>query len=207
MLRAARQTTAGEAKTSEIKNATDPKRFDWPLAYEAEKFLRQRVETFLQANTFAHRLSHRMRDETGTDFFEWIDHLALSPEDEKPLRQAGFILDAAAETPNGELVLHHPRATLPRVMLRAGSMQNPSSIALRPESVADFAARHDLSGEIEGAPLSRYRQLIVSEENGTRLEAVERHGYRGFVSTELRPGQLEAILKAKELWHTRKRSE
>jgi hypothetical protein len=146
-----------------------------------------------------------MRDETGTDFFEWIDHLVVSPEDEEPLRQAGFIPDADAETPNGERVLHHPRATLPRVMLRAGPKQNPPSIALRPESAADFAARHNLSGEIEGAPLSRFRRLTVSEENGTRLEAVERQAYRGFVSAQLRPGQLEAILKAKELWHTRKR--
>jgi hypothetical protein len=90
-------------------------------------------------------------------------------------------------------------------MLRAGSKQNPSSIALRPESVADFAARHNLSRKIEGAPLSRYRQLTISEENGTRLEAVERHGYQGFVSAQLRPEQLEAMLKAKELWHTRRR--
>lgn len=205
MSSAARKTESGAANISEIENAGARGRFDWPLAFDAEKFLRQRVETFLEANTFARRLSHRMRDETGTDFFEWIDHLVLSPEDEESLRRVGFVPEFEVETPNDERVLHHPRATLPRAMLCAASKQNPSSIALRPESVGDFAARNNLSGEIEGAPLSRYRRLTVSEENGTRLEAVERHGYHGFVSDQLRPGQLEAMLKAKELWRTRKR--
>ncbi len=76
---------------------------------------------------------------------------------------------------------------------------------MRPEYVADFAARLNLAGEIEGAPLSRYRRLLVHEENGTRLEAVERNAYRGFEPAPLRPGLLEAIIKVKELWHTRKR--
>jgi hypothetical protein len=183
----------------------DPKQFDWPLAYDAEKFLQQRVAHFLAQNGFARQLADRMRNETGTDFFEWIDHLVLSPEDEKALREVGFTRDEEAETLNGEIVLHHPRATLPRVILRAGQKQNPSVIALRPEHVADFVARHNLPGEIEGAPCSRYRRTMVSEEDETRLEAVERQSYRGFVPAPLKPGQLEAILKVKELWKTRRR--
>lgn len=185
--------------------SSDSKTFDWPLAYEAEKLVNQRVEAFLKLNGFARRLSERMRFETGTDFFEWIDHLVLAPEDERPLRNAGFITEAGAETPDGETVLHHPRATLPRVVLRARQKQNPAAIALRPEYAADFVARNNLSGDIEGAPFSRYRRATVSEENGTRLEVVERRGYRGFVPAPLRRGQLEAIVKVKELWKTRRR--
>ena len=48
-------------------------RFDWPLANEAETFLRERVEAFLARNSFAQRLAERMREETATDFFEWVD--------------------------------------------------------------------------------------------------------------------------------------
>jgi hypothetical protein len=199
-------TSGGDVSKNFIGGSNaEPKQFDWPLAYEAEKFLNERIATFLQANSFARELAQRMRDQTGTDFFEWVDHLVLSPEDEKHLRAAGFVPDTDAEAPEGDLVMHHPRATLPRVILRAGRKQNPSTIALRPEFVADFAARHNLTDEIEGAPLSRYRRLLVNEENGARLEAVERNAYRGFVPAPLRPGQVEAILKAQELWHTRKR--
>jgi hypothetical protein len=183
----------------------DPRQFDWPLAFEAETLLQERINSFLALNHFAGRLAERMRNETGTDFFEWIDHLVLSPEDAKALANVGFSADVQAETANGEVVLHHPRATLPRVILRSGQKQNPSVIALRPEFVSDFAARHNISSEIEGAPWSRYRRVTVAEENGTRLEAVERRAYRGFVSAPHKPGELEAIVKVKDLWKARRR--
>src|ERR1700722_16910553 len=89
----------------------DPKSFDWPLAYDAEKFLSQRITAFLELNSFARQLAQRVRDETGTDFFEWVDHLVLSSDDEKTLRAAGFVPDLDADAPKGCTVLHHPRAT------------------------------------------------------------------------------------------------
>ena len=182
----------------------DPKRFDWPLAFPAEKFLAGRIGDFLAKNSFAEKLSARMRDETGTDLFEWVDHLVLSPEDEPALRAAGFVTDEVATAP-GDRVLHHPRATLPCVIIRTGQKQNPSALALRPEFVADFIMRNNLSGEIEGEPFSQFRRVVVNEENGTRVEAVEHRAYRGFLPAPLKPGQLAAILKAKEIWNTRRR--
>jgi hypothetical protein len=182
----------------------DPKRFDWPLAFPAEKFLAGRIGDFLAKNLFAEKLSARMRDETGTDLFEWVDHLVLSPEDEPALRAAGFVTDEVATAP-GDRVLHHPRATLPRVIIRTGQKQNPSALALRPEFVADFIMRNNLSGEIEGEPFSQFRRVVVNEENGTRVEAVEHRAYRGFLPAPLKPGQLAAILKAKEIWNMRRR--
>jgi hypothetical protein len=206
MISPATETTIGASKPV-LRESTpyDPKQFDWPLAFEAEAFLQERINGFLALNGFARHLAERMRNETGTDFFEWVDHLVLSPEDEKAMRNVGFTTDEAAETPKDEVVLHHARATLPRVILRSGQKQNPSVIALRPEFVSDFAARHNLSSEIEGAPLSRYRRVTVAEENGTVLEAVERRAYRGFVSAPHKPGQLDAIIKVKDLWKSRRR--
>jgi len=180
-------------------------RFDWPLAYEAEKLLRERIASFLERSTFAQRLAARMTQETGTDFFEWIDHLVLSADGENALRETGFVRDDRAETRNGATVYEHPQATLPRVMLRKGQRRSPSVIALRPEFIADFMARHNLSGEPEGEPFSRYRPVVVADENGVQLEAVERRAYRGFVPAPLQPADLKAILKAKELWQTRPR--
>ncbi len=182
--------------------SSPPLPFDWPLANEAEQILRQRIVHFLNQNAAARGLAERMANETGTDFFEWVDHFVLDPREENAICEAGFTRDPHAETPNGEAVYEHPRATLPRVLLRQG----PSVIALRPELVADFMACHSLSGEPEGEPCSRYRSIVVAEESGTRLEAVERRAYRGFVPAPLRPGELRAIVKARELWRRRPRS-
>jgi hypothetical protein len=188
-----------ERAASTPSAASTPLPFDWPLTNEAERFLRQRIENFLERNTFACRLADRMSDDTGTDFFEWVDHLVLSPGEEQALSAVGFVPDPGAETPNGEPVYGHPRATLPRVLLRPG----PLILALRPELIADFMARNNVSGEPEGEPCSRYRRIAVAEEDGTCLDAVERRACRGFVPAPLKPGELNNIIKARELWQTR----
>jgi hypothetical protein len=182
-----------------------PLPFDWPLANEAEQLLRDRIARFLKRNAFARQLAERMRAETATDFFEWTDYVVLAQGEQTALREAGFVPDPQAETPEGETVYEHPRASLPRVILRPGNKESPSGLALRPESVADFMACHNLSVEPEGEPFSRYRRIIVAEEAGTRLEAVERRAYRGFVPLPLERDGLASIIKARELWRTRRR--
>lgn len=187
-----------------MSTSNSSKTFDWPLAYDGENLIRQRLETFLSKNSVARELAARMKTETGTDFFEWVDHLVLSPDDETALVKAGFVQDKESKTPNGEVVLEHPRATLPRVLLRK-SEQSPSLVAIKPEFVAEFVAANNLSARPEGEPRSQYRRVVVAEESGTRLEAVERRAYRGFVTTPLMQGELTAIVEAKELFATRPR--
>src|SRR5688572_5934904 len=106
------------SKPSPLAKSSAAATFDWPLAYEAENLIRERLAHFLKQNSFAARLAGRMHAETGTDFFEWVDHLVLSPDDETALVKTGFIHDPKAETPRSEVVLEHPRASLPRVLLR-----------------------------------------------------------------------------------------
>src|SRR6266478_5231718 len=74
-------------------SATNVAGFDWPLSYEAETFLRDQMTEFLAQNSFAKGLAQRMQNETGTDFFEWIDHFVLPPDAEHGLRGAGFTPD------------------------------------------------------------------------------------------------------------------
>jgi hypothetical protein len=126
----------------------------------------------------------------------------LAVEDEKVLQGFGFVPDPV-ETAHGEIVLHHPRATLPRVLLTRE--HHRPVLALRPEFVADFVATHSLAGPIEGAPCARLRRVVVSEENGARLEAIERNAYRGFVVAPLHATDLKNFVQARELWHTRRR--
>ena len=176
--------------------------FDWPLAYPAEALLREHIAKFLGKNAFSRSLAKRMQDETGTDFFEWVDHLVLPPAAESALRETGFTEDDV-ELPPGGRVLHHPRATLPRAIIQAD--ESPAVIALRPEFVADFLAQNNLAAKIEGAPFARFRRAVVNVENDAVVEVVERRAYRGFQVEPLPPGRLEAILQVKEMWRTRRR--
>ena len=201
----ARKKVSLEPASQETPSPDNTQAFDWPLADGAEKLLRERMAVFLEWNTFARQLADRMRDETATDLFEWVDHLVLAPGEEQGVREAGFMPDPLAETPEGETVYEWPLTTLPRVILSRSNHQSPSLLALRLESVADFMACHNLAGEPEGDPFSRYRRILVAEEDGTRLEAVERRAYRGFVSAPLQRDELAKIIKARELWRTRRR--
>ena len=124
--------------------------FDWPLAFDAEKFSAATLtSSFLELNSFAKHLAERMRDETGTDFFEWIDHLILPLEHKKALLDLGFVAEDVGCF-RGETVLGHPKATLPRVILAANA---GLEVALRPEFLADFVAAHSLKGPgLRGEP-------------------------------------------------------
>ncbi len=190
---------------SDERSLEGARTFDWPLANEAETLVRRELAAFLKVNTFARNLSERMRVETGTDFFEWVDHLVISPGQEEQLIPAGFVHDPMAETPNGEAVYEHPRATLPRMVVRKGQKRSPSVVALKPEFVAEFIAQNNLAAEPEGEPCSRYRSVLVCEESGTQVLAIERRAYRGFVPAVLEYAESANILKAKELWQTRPR--
>lgn len=178
--------------------------YDWPLAHPAEDLLRNHVGSFLNQNSFGRDLAKRMREETGTDLFEWLDHLVLPAENESELLSSGFRREEDVEVPPGHVCLTHPRATLPRVLLSLDT-NTANVLCLRPEHVADFHARHNLSVAPSGEPYSRYRVLPVYREQGTLLEVVERLAYSGFVPGEVSGSEVKSRVKARELWHARPR--
>jgi hypothetical protein len=175
--------------------------FDWPLAYDAENLFRDRVDAFMSKNSAASEFAARMRKETGTDFFEWVDHLSVGPDELAEFQKVGFI-------PIDPNVYYHPKAMLPRLVIDdAGSKQRtPTILAIRPESIVDFAAKNNLGGKIDGKFGCRFRQMTVSEQDGHRLIAVERLAHRGFVVRAPEPGFADLLMEVKELWRTRKRS-
>jgi len=184
------------------------RRFDWPLCYEAENLILAYLGAFLERNRFARHLSIRMREETGTLLLDWADHLVLSSEGEERLREVGYIQEPSVDTPLNQTAFWHPEAMLPRVLLDStvSSQAFPAAVAIRTDSVSDFMAAQSLAGEPEGGPLSRFRHVLAAFENGTRLEAVERRGYRGFLPLEPRAGHVKTLLKAHELWRHRPRA-
>jgi hypothetical protein len=181
--------------------------FDWPLCYEAERIVRDHLAQARARNSFIATLADRMADETGTDFFEWVDHLVLPSQHAASLRAAGFTGEKV-EAPAGTTVLWHPRAMMPRILLRDGAKpadDAPSEIAIRPEVLADFLAAHDLEAKIEGAFGARLRRAKINEKGGVTLVAVERLGHRGYVVHEPSVEFVRGALAARELWRTRKR--
>ena len=176
--------------------------FNWPLCYEAENLLLERIYVFLGRNSFARILSERMRDETGTLFLDWVDHMVVPPPDEAAFRAAGFTEDPLGENASGLKALWHPEAMLPRVLLDTKATKHPSALAIRPEFVAEFVAVHGITNEIEGEPFSRFRKVLAFEENDAAFYAIERRGYRGYAT---QAPDLKKYLAARELWQTRRR--
>jgi hypothetical protein len=181
--------------------------FDWPLAFPAEELLRKRLHSFLQHHSWAQRLADRLHVESGTDIFEWVDHLTLEEGEIFGLREVGFFPEKV-KAPSGVEVFYHPQAMLPRiVVMPAGSRKGvPARLAIRTESLVDFIAAHDVRTEIRDRFGSRLRRATISVEEGLELLAVERLGWRHFVSSEPLPGFASSLLAAQEIWRTRKRN-
>src|SRR5688572_19243227 len=185
------------------------KRFDWPLCYEAENLVLRYLAAFLSQHSFANTLRSRMRDETGTLFIDWVDHLVMPPAVESELRNVGYHPEHGIETPSDQRAFWHPEAMLPRILLNSNARQGPArhEVALRVDSLADFVAIHGLTFHPHGAPMTRYRRATISDQpGGPDLAIVERRGYRGYVPVEHAPTTSAALLKAHELWRTRDRN-
>jgi hypothetical protein len=180
--------------------------FDWPLCYEAEHLIRGYLDDFFRRNTWARQLAGRMREETGTELFEWVDHVVVTAQHADALHAAGFV-EEVVETPAQMTALWHPRAMMPRVLLNAGVGRkgDVSDLALRVESVADFVAAHDLGLAVEGAWGARLRRVEIRSDGLATLHVVERLGYRGHVVREPMPDFVQNLLHARELWRMRRR--
>jgi hypothetical protein len=193
--------TTATLKEKQAETAAE-KRFEWPLCYEAENFILERIDAFTERNSLARTLATRLRDETGTLILDWTDYLLLPASDEAGLRATGYTDDPLADAPEGQKQLWHPEAMLPRVLIARTNAKYPLALGLRVEHVADFAGVHGITNEIEGAPLSRFRRMVVTDEKGGRLDAIERRAYRGYMPAK---PDLKAYWEARELWQTRRR--
>ncbi|HHT9152338.1 MAG TPA: hypothetical protein ACFYEM_02235 [Candidatus Hypogeohydataceae bacterium YC40] len=182
--------------------------FDWKRYPEAEAFFLEGLEACLATHQLAARLEQRMREQTSTKLIDWVDHIVL-PDSEptrERLAEMGFTVELLGATPPGRTAVYHPGAVFPKVVLEESkSRSNFFEVALKVESVADFAAKQEINRSLEGAPKSRYRKVLVAEEGGLSLLAVERRAYRGYLCETPPAEYYREYLRAEELWRTRPR--
>src|SRR5438876_778029 len=75
------------------------KRFDWPVCYDTERLLLGHLEAFLARNRFARQLAERMRTETGTLLFDWIDYLVFPERERARCEKPGLLKIPSAKPP------------------------------------------------------------------------------------------------------------
>jgi hypothetical protein len=149
--------------------------FHWEPQPQAEALVRAIMDEFLGRNQFAADLARRMKDETGTRFYDWIGYICLLPQDSRvgQLQDVGYV---ATKNPQGIIVFQHPGGMFPKVFVGNYDLLE---IGIKVESVADFLAANGLQTPITGEPLCNVRHAHVAKEQGTSLVVIERWGTPG----------------------------
>ena len=114
--------------------------FDWQRCPEAARRVEKRIDEIVSEVRFASCLRQRMRDETGTRFIDWVDHICLPFNDplSEMVEELGYF---RAEHDAAQEVWLHPGAMVPAIRLRE---QPDSGVWLKVDSVSDFLRAHDL---------------------------------------------------------------
>ncbi len=151
----------------------------WQTCPEAADYLIRTIDRLVEGNAFAKQIQDRFATDTGTRLFDWIDHVAVCHDQQDTLVELGF------EEHDG--VWRNPQGLLPAVRF-----SDKQALAIKVDSVIDFAAANELKDncDIHGSDSDQFMSATVSGE--TEFIAIERHGYQGFVAADNTPLQLKA---------------
>ena len=176
--------------------------FQWQRQPRAEQFVLAKVHEFLNRLPAARILSDRMERETGTRFFDWVDHLRLmdTTDHRRQLDDAGYT-EVRLDLARSADTFIQSRGLFPPIVL---DRQGRQCLAIKVESIADFAAVHQLQ-LTEGEALTPYREQVIEIDRDLCFLAVERHGDRGFQTTTHPPRRRLAMLRHLEQFRTRAR--
>ncbi|MBS0195840.1 MAG: hypothetical protein JSR77_03695 [Planctomycetes bacterium] len=177
-------------------------KFNWQPQPAAQKVLNNIIDGFLAYCPGAARLGARMKHETATRFFDWIDsiHLTKTPEIVARLKEVGFSLHPQPGAPDCYV---HEGAIFPSVVLHALAV---TRVWIKVDWVSDFLAAWDMhDAEITGDPFGQLRACRVFAGNHAELWVVERHGFRGFEPPAFDPAKAVAAMKHLERFRRRNR--
>ena len=175
--------------------------FQWSPQPAAFRFVCALVGDFLAACPEAAAFANRMRDETGTRFIDWIDHIRLNRRDRRvaQLEKVGY---HAASEHTSYTVYINPSGVFPAVLAWDGGTE----IGIKVESVADFLAANQLERNFLGSPLAVLRTCRIYTVQDRALTIVERHGARDFDSGDPEPENMVRRLMHSERFRTRPRN-
>ena len=169
--------------------------YHWEPQPRAQSLLNELVSDFLSRCAPAAELANRMKHDTGTRFFDWIDHLQVprSPALRTRLTEVGF---ERRPQPGAPDCFIHPGAIFPQVVMDNSPV---TCIGIKVDSVVDFLSAWHITDDhaIEGEPLAKLRRAPVFSGENAELWVVERHGYRGFAIAKL-----DSDLAVKKLQHS-----
>ncbi|MFB3889645.1 MAG: hypothetical protein ACE14S_09160 [Candidatus Bathyarchaeia archaeon] len=175
--------------------------WDWQLHPEAEAFLKAKVHRFLARNRFASNLAVLIEQGTSTRFFDWVDHMALSADEVQTgeLAKLGFT-ESKERTAEDAAVFRMKASVFFPLLVKNGKT---SELALSVEDLEKFRNLH-VGENAEGQPSAPLRRLVLSEENGFLLSAVERHGSSMYLVEEVE--DIDPYVEARRTFETRPRS-
>ncbi len=174
--------------------------FHWEPQPQAQTLVRTLVDEFLSRNNFAATLARRMKEESGTRFYDWVEAIVLPTSGtlEQKLRAAGY--EPAKDAGGGWV---NPHGMFPHILPQQTST---TAVHLKVTSASDFADVWRIDEPaIEGEPLSPYRRVRAAKENDTELWASERWGHVGFDIPKSDPARGIEMQRTLESFLTRQR--
>jgi hypothetical protein len=178
--------------------------FQWTPQPQAERFIRSIVAEFLGRCPGSNTLAKRMKHETGTRFYDWVETIFLPDSDSvrATLAEVGYAhyCDRAGEHAD---IFAQAHGMFPRIVLHD---EPQTAIHLKVTSVADCAAALGVHAKIEGEPLAPYRRVRIFHGETTQLWAAERWGWTGYDVPPPSPAQEIAAAKVLETLKLRRRN-
>src|SRR5690349_21212753 len=126
--------------------------FQWKPQPQAFALVQSLVSGFLAQSAFAANLADRMTKETGTRFIDWVDHIVIgaTPQVQDRLAAAGFVQKQS----DVENVYVNEDGIFPTLIL---TDEPKVQMAIKVESVVDFAVANGLPFVCKEPPVSLYR--------------------------------------------------
>jgi hypothetical protein len=182
--------------------ASNPlEKFAWQPQPEAEKLIREIVADFLSRCPAGVDLARRMKDETGTRFYDWISFIWLDAKTDRAKRVESVGYEKSHDG-EGFAVYDHPEGMFPSILIGDGETLD---IGIKVESVADFLATNNLEVKIIGEPFCDVRLATIAKGEKCTLKVIERHGSQSWQRPEKAPSYAIKRIEHLDAFRRRKR--
>jgi len=178
-------------------------KFNWQPQPATQRLVDSFSDELLRTCPPASTLARRMKDETGTRFKDWIDHIRLpgTPETRARAIEVGFEARPVDGEPYNFVC---DLGIFPSLVLDPGA--RGITVALKVDSVTEFLSVHNLAKPtVYGEPFSQLRFATAFEGDNGSTMVIERHGWRGYAPLPSNPAKQIAAVRHLESFCRRER--